>query len=228
MQSYTDKTSDYFAHARKEIEALLPARCDRALEIGCGGGATLGWLRHTGRASHAVGVEIFEAAAQQARAHADEVHCLDFERAGLPPQCEPFDLILCLDVLEHMVDPWAAVDRLVERHLVPGGTLIASLPNVRHHSALRPLLFKGQWQYQDAGLLDRTHLRFFTRRTAIELLSRPGLEFVACTDWGFDWPSPKGIFNTLTAGVFREFLSYQYFLSARKPREEVSALSASA
>lgn len=216
MQSYIDKSADYFAHARKEIAPLLPPQCGRVLEIGCGSGATLGWLCRDQRATCTVGVEISEAAAQSARAHADEVYCLDFERVELPVANSRFNVILCLDVLEHMVNPWLVVDRLVSQHLLPGGTLIVSLPNVRHYSVVLPLLFQGQWDYQDAGLLDRTHLRFFTRDTAIRLLSHPRLEPVRCVGGGFDWPSRKGIFNTLTAGVFREFLTYQYLLAVRK------------
>lgn len=216
MQSYIDKSADYFAHARKEIAPLLPPQCGRVLEIGCGSGATLGWLRRDQRASCTVGVEISEAAAQSARAHADEVYCLDFERVELPVESRQFDVILCLDVLEHMVNPWLVVDRLVSQYLAPGGTLIVSLPNVRHHSVVLPLLFQGRWDYQDAGLLDRTHLRFFTRDTAIRLLSHPWLEPVRCMGAGFEWHSRKGVFNTLTVGVFKELLTYQYFLTARK------------
>jgi SAM-dependent methyltransferase len=216
MQSYVDKSADYFAHARKEIAPLLPPQCGRVLEIGCGAGATLGWLSRDQRATYTVGVEISETAAQSARAHADEVYCLDFERVELPVANSRFDVILCLDVLEHMVNPWLVVDSLVSQHLLPGGTLIVSLPNVRHYSVVLPLLFQGRWDYQDAGLLDRTHLRFFTRDTAIRLLSHPRLEPVRCIGAGFDWPSRKGIFNTLTAGVFREFLTYQYLLAVRK------------
>lgn len=216
MQSYRDKADAYFAHARKEIAPLLPRACGRVLEIGCGSGATLGWLRQSRRASHTVGVEIAEAAAESARAHVDVVHCLDFERVDLPPESGRFDVILCLDVLEHMVDPWRVVDRLVSTHLVAGGTLVLSLPNVRHYSVVLPLLFKGQWNYENAGLLDRTHLRFFTRDTALGLLAHPMLGPAHLVAEGFDWPSSKGIFNSLTAGVFRELLTYQYYLAACK------------
>lgn len=216
MQSYIDKSEDYFAHARREIAPLLPQQCGRVLEIGCGSGETLGWLRRDQRASCTVGVEISEAAAQRARVHADEVYCLDFERDEIPLENRKFDLVLCLDVLEHMVNPWRVVDRLVSQHLGPGGTLIVSLPNVRHYSVLLPLLFQGRWDYQDAGLLDRTHLRFFTRDTAVRLLSHSRLGPARCRGTGFEWPSRKGIFNTLTAGLFQEMLTYQYYLTACK------------
>lgn len=216
MQSYVDKTDDYFAYARKEIEPLLPPQCGRVLEIGCGSGATLGWLRQTKRASHTVGVEIFEAAAHSARAHAEEVNCLDFEKEDLPQGHGVFDLVLCLDVLEHMVNPWTVMDRLVADYLAPGGTLVLSLPNVRHYSVALSLLLQGRWEYEDAGLLDRTHLRFFTRNTALRLVSHKDLEKVQCVGAGFERGTRKSWFNTLTAGVFKDLLTYQYLLCARK------------
>lgn len=216
MQSYSDKAGDYFAHARKEIEALLPKQCGRVLEIGCGSGATLGWLRRDHHAARTVGVEIAEPAASRARSFADDVYCLDFERQELPGGEQKFDLVLCLDVLEHMVDPWAVVDRLATRYLETGGTLIVSLPNVRHYSVVLPLLFGGRWDYEDAGLLDRTHLRFFTKASARALLSRPPFGPVTCTATGFDGWSAKGVLNKLTFGFFQELVTYQYFLSVSK------------
>ncbi len=83
-------------------------------------------------------------------------------------------MILALDVLEHLVDPWTVVAKL-DRLLRPGGVLVASIPNVRHHSVVVPLLFKGGWRYLPMGPLDRTHLRFFTRSTAIELVETSGM-----------------------------------------------------
>lgn len=216
MQSYIDKSESYFSHARKEIGALLPLQCGRVLEIGCGSGATLGWLRQDRRTSHTVGVEIAEAAAKDAKTNVDEVYCLDFEHSELPSQNAGFDVILCLDVLEHMVNPWGAVDRLVNRYLKRGGVLVVSLPNVRHYSVVLPLLFRGQWNYDDAGLLDRTHLRFFTRDSALGLLTHPQLAPARDKDAKPDWRSRKGLFNILTGGLFRGVLTYQYYLAACK------------
>jgi SAM-dependent methyltransferase len=216
MQSYIDKSEFYFSHARKEIATLLPLQCGRVLEIGCGSGATLGWLRQSRRASHTVGVEIVEAVANDAKSNVDEVYCADFERVELPARNADFDVVLCLDVLEHMVDPWSAVDRLVTRYLKPGGVLIVSLPNVRHYSVVLPLFFRGRWDYEDAGLIDRTHLRFFTRRTAFGLLSHPKLTVVRDKDAGLDLSSRKGLFNVFTFGIFRDLLTYQYCLAACK------------
>ena len=218
MQSYSDKSDDYFAHARKEILPLLPQNCGRVMELGCGSGATLGWLRQTRKATYTVGVEIAETAADAAREHADEVHRADFERSDIPVNGQLFDVILCLDVLEHMIDPWAVIDRLATKYLAAGGTLVVSLPNVRHYSVVLPLLFGGRWDYAQAGLLDRTHLRFFTRNSACQLLVHPLLGPASWSATGFDGLSKKKIFNLLTLGIFQEFLTYQHYLVAQKKR----------
>lgn len=218
MQSYSAKSSDYFAHARKEMQPMLPLNCGRVLEIGCGSGATLGWLRQDHSAVRTVGVEIAEDAAGKARSFVDEVHCLDFERHDLPGGPQKFDLVLCLDVLEHMVDPWTVVGRLATRYLEVGGTLLVSLPNIRHYSVVLPLLFGGRWEYEDAGLLDKTHLRFFTKTSAQALLSHPQFGPVSCIASGFDGWSVKRALNAMTLGVFQELVTYQYFLSVSKVR----------
>ncbi len=216
MQSYLDKSDEYFAHARKEILPMLPPNAGRVLELGCGSGATLGWLREIHKASYTVGIEISEAAAHAAKGRVDEIHWADFERDDIAVQGQKFNVILCLDVLEHMVDPWKVVDRLVTKYLEVGGVLVVSLPNVRHYSVVLPLLFGGRWDYADAGLLDRTHLRFFTRATAQKLLSHPQLGDLSYAATGFDEWSKKRLLNILTFGLFQEFVTYQHYLIARR------------
>ena len=197
---------------------MLPPNAGRVLELGCGSGETLAWLRGIHKASYTVGIEISEAAANAAKGHADEIHWADFERDDIDLQGQKFNVILCLDVLEHMVDPWNVVDCLVSKYLEVGGTLVVSLPNVRHYSVVLPLLFGGRWDYADAGLLDRTHLRFFTRRTAQKLLSHPQLGELSYAATGFAGFSKKRFFNALTLGIFRELLTYQYYLTSCKAR----------
>jgi len=139
---------------------------------------------------------------------------MDFEQEALPVAWPRFDLILCLDVLEHMLDPWRVVDRLVTQHLAVGGTLLVSLPNVRHYSVTLPLIFQGRWDYNDAGILDRTHVRFFTPHSAVQLLAHPRLDAPRFLDTNFNVRTRRGIFNVLTAGKFNDFVTYQHFLSA--------------
>jgi 2-polyprenyl-3-methyl-5-hydroxy-6-metoxy-1,4-benzoquinol methylase len=216
MQDYENKKDSYFAGVRREIEPLLPAHAARVLEIGCGAGATLAWLKSRGTFASTTGVEMFESAAAVARTRVDRVIVANAEQwITEPGDIGPFDLVLCLDVLEHMVDPWAFVAQL-ERLIAPGGHLVCSIPNVRYYKVVRDLLFKGQWRYRHDGILDRTHLRFFTRETALELASTPTLQV---TNWRHYWQSRSigtRLADKLTLGLTRDFLAVQYLTVSRR------------
>lgn len=216
MQTYTDKDTLYFGHVRRDIAPALPVRCGRVLELGCGAGATLGWLRERADTTLTIGVEIVADAASRAAQQADVVHCLDFERTPLPGPHTVFDTVLCLDVLEHMVDPWQVVHRLVTQHLAPGGTLVVTVPNIRHHTVVLPLLLKGRWQYEAAGILDRTHLRFFSRDSAVALLAHDDLSPAHCTPLSFADNPLKRAINRATGRLLEGLITPQYLLSARK------------
>lgn len=212
---YEDKQDSYFAFVRKDIEPLLPARAERVLEVGCGGGGTLAWLKASGRAGWVAGIELFADAAKVARPRLDVLHEGDVDQHIGKFTPGSLDLILCLDVLEHLVDPWATLARL-QGLLCPGGQLIASLPNIRHYSIILPLLLAGTWRYETAGIMDRTHLRFFSRATAMDLLEQAGLHLTDQRST-YAWGSRDKWKDVATLGLFREFLSFQYLLSARKP-----------
>jgi len=175
---YLAKRTEYFGTPRMDIAPLLPGEpgqpLGRVLEIGCGSGATMAWLRTQRPVTLAVGVELTEGNAAVARAAFDEVIAGSIEAPAVVDSLPTFDLILALDVLEHLVDPAAVVRRLATR-LAPGGAFVVSLPHVGHYSVALPLVLKGRWTYQDEGLLDRTHLRFFDRVSAPALLTENGL-----------------------------------------------------
>lgn len=174
--SYCEKPTGYFSRPRMEIAAALPSRAERVAELGCGDGATLSWLRSLVGARYLAGIELMpeQAAVARSRPEIDSVIVGDIEQLVDDELPGNLDLVLCLDVLEHLRDPWAVIKRLSHR-LRTGGCLIASLPNLRHVSAMLPLVI-GDFRYVDSGVRDRTHLRFFTRRTAIGLVSSAGLK----------------------------------------------------
>jgi 2-polyprenyl-3-methyl-5-hydroxy-6-metoxy-1,4-benzoquinol methylase len=216
-QDYADKGSDYFSHARVDIAPLLPAKAARVMDIGCGAGATLRWLKAQSICQETVGVELFEAAAAAARPHVDHVVVGNAEALidtgfGLADKTA-FDLILCLDVLEHMVEPWAFVHKL-ERFLKPGGLLVGSIPNVRHLGTSLPLLVAGRWRYRSEGILDRTHLRFFTKESALALLTTPTL---AVEKWLHAIPGKRArVLNKLSLGVAKDLLALEYLIASRR------------
>ncbi len=212
---YADKNGHYFANPRSDILPLLPSACERVLELGCGTGATLKWLKDGQHCQHTCGVELFPQAAKLAAQVADQVVQGDIEHMQLPWPPAQFDVILCLDVLEHLVDPWQVLARLTA-YLKPGGRLIASIPNVRNWRALGPLLFAGRWEYTQTGILDKTHLRFFTRHSALALLQSSGLQVQAMQRLPLNTPGKSRLANQLTLGLCKEFLTLQYLIAADK------------
>lgn len=210
---YAEKTGDYFAHARTEIVPLLPVgRAERVLEVGCGKGDTLAYLQHQGRCGWTCGVELFPDAGDVARERLDEVHIGNIEDIELPIEPASLDLILCLDVFEHLIDPWSTANRLAGL-LKPGGSLIASIPNVQHFRVAVPLLFHGKWEYADFGLMDRTHLRFFTERSARALLGGAGLRVDAVRRTGLE-SALKRLVSALTFHASDPLLTFQYLIRA--------------
>ena len=210
---YTTKEEGYFDSVRKEIKPLIPEAVGKVLEIGCGSGATLQWIRHEYGCEWIGGVELSEESAKIAQEMLDFFVQGNIEQMELPFEPGSLDLILCLDVLEHLVDPWGVLKRLV-RFLKPEGVLIVSMPNICHHSASFPMLFRDRWDYTPSGILDKTHLRFFTRKTSIELFEQAGLRVngvlsvVPITVGSKVW-----LFNLLTLGRLRRFLTTQYLIS---------------
>lgn len=214
-KAYLDKKMGYFSQVRREIFPLLPEKMGRVLEIGCGTGDTLSYLRQQGRCEWAGGIELASSAAAVAKTKLDQLIEGDIETMELPFADGSLDVVLCLDILEHLVDPWAAVRKL-DKALKPGGMLLASIPNVRHFRSVFPLLFQGKWDYNEAGILDKTHLRFFVRESAIALMGSSGLQVETVRATGLEKGAKARIANALTLGLFKPFFEVQYLVCARK------------
>jgi 2-polyprenyl-3-methyl-5-hydroxy-6-metoxy-1,4-benzoquinol methylase len=202
------KPENYFSNVREDVFPLLPEKCSELLELGCAEGRTSEALKKR-YGCRATGVEYDEAQGQSARSRLDSVTIGNAETVEIPGG--KFDLILCLDVLEHLVDPWAVVAKLVER-MTPDGSVIISVPNVQHYKTSFGVLL-GNWTYTPSGALDVTHLRFFVRSTAESMLTNAGLKIdvVRC-----NYGRLAGIADNLTFGLFRGLLAFQYIIRARK------------
>ena len=213
---YDDKAGPYFDNVRRDIAPLLPVHAAQVLEVGCGTGATLHWLKQTSRCDRTAGIELVPDAAERARGRVDELLVGNAETL-LPAHFAPasLDLVLCLDVLEHMIDPWAFVTR-VQVLMKPGAVLVASIPNVRHLRVVLPLLLAGRWRYEESGILDRTHLRFFTHDSAQALVSPPGLRVTACLRRLPPLASKSGLANLLSLGLARDLVTMGFLIASRK------------
>jgi SAM-dependent methyltransferase len=160
---------DYFCLNRSDVAALVPADCRTILEIGSGFGA-LGRTLTARQHCTVDGVEINPAASKHLEGHYRRFWIGDVERIELEGAMQEYDCLLFPDVLEHLVDPWTALGRF-SRYVKSGGIVVASIPNVRNLALLYRLIVQGLWQYEESGLLDRGHLRFFTRSSIAELFS---------------------------------------------------------
>jgi SAM-dependent methyltransferase len=206
-----NRPAGYYDQPRTEVAALVPAGCRRVLDVGCGQGALGRLLRERGH--QVCGVELVREAADEARRWLDRVVVGDAEADGLPFPPASFDAVVFADVLEHLVDPWRVL-REAARLLVPGGVVVASVPNLQN-GALLWRLVRGRWEYRDRGLTDFGHLRFFTLHTLRGLFAQAGLvvEHVGHRYRRSVW---RSLACLLTVGRARAFLARQYLVVARK------------
>jgi len=172
-QRYELNLAPYDTHAQI-LKVIEPEKL--VLEVGCGSGHFSECL--TNQRCRVVGMELDSEAAKSAESHCERVIVCDLnELPTLPYPLEFFDVLLFLDVLEHLIEPIAVL-----KHLLPyakrDGQVILSIPNVANWVARWDLL-RGRWNYTETGLLDRSHLRFFTRKSARALVENAGLRILS-------------------------------------------------
>ena len=161
---YKDKPDEYFSGARDDfIKALPVAPHARILEIGCGSGATGVLALNEKRCGKYVGIELDQRAARQAQKHLSDVHIGNVEEMEFDWPTSYFDALILSEVLEHLIDPWSVMKRLAPL-IRPGGMVMASSPNISHYAVIMELM-KGNWNLADEGVMDRTHMRWFTPKT---------------------------------------------------------------
>ena len=171
-----NKPETYYEGTRPEMLQFIPPGTQRLLEVGCAAGNFGRQLKERGIAE-VWGVEVAEEPARRAGEVLDRV--LTGDIAVLVDELPPsyFDVVLFNDVLEHLVDPWIVLTR-IKQILRPGGMVVSSIPNIRYYPYLRRLVLHKHWEYEESGILDRTHLRFFTTRSIQNMYKELGFEIV--------------------------------------------------
>lgn len=163
----------YHNLCRPEILNLIPKGAKRILDLGCGTGE-LGRALKQRQECAVIGVELNTRAADEALKKLDAVVVADVNKYKPSPSAKPFDCLIFADILEHLQDPWKTLKRLTD-WLTPDGLVVASIPNIAHPAVINQLQ-KGLFLYQPAGILDVSHLRFFTRTTIFQMFVRAGLK----------------------------------------------------
>jgi 2-polyprenyl-3-methyl-5-hydroxy-6-metoxy-1,4-benzoquinol methylase len=211
-----DKKIEYFENIRSDIISLVDKGENKILEIGCGTGNTGLELKQQGKAVEIVGVDIVPEVLEIAKSKIDKTICADIETLKLPFSNEYFDYILLGDVLEHLKNPWQVLLCLTQ-FIKKRGFIIASIPNIRYWKVIMNLVFKGEWKYSSDGVLDNTHLRFFAKKSMLELISSANLKVrYICPATELQPPNLCKKLNHLTFGLFEDFLTISYIIKAQK------------
>jgi len=219
MTFYEQKDSSYFKNIRYDIIDLIPNGENKILDIGCGEGKTLLELKKQSKAQYIVGVDVRPLGQEKSL---DGFFNIDIEHSDLPYSDGFFDVIICADVLEHLIDPWETIRRL-KKYLKSGGYLIASIPNIREIRTLYTILMQGDFRYVNAGILDISHLRFFCKKNIRELFEKAGYKIMRLT-YDLDHNSKRKLINRLSFGFLEELIVIQYLVIAvnnqyaQKPR----------
>lgn len=215
---YTMKSS-YYEFERPELLELIPKDSVYILDVGCGAGILGATIK---KRQHAVvyGVELTKEASELAAEKLDRVWNASIEDALNDIHDGTLDCIVVGDVLEHLRDPWSVLIQLKNK-LKFGGKVVASIPNIQHWTVVKNLI-EGKWRYEPAGLLDKTHIRFFTRRSVYELFWNAALKITDIKETSDGTKVPKRFLNALkTADLNHDIMEnngqvYQYLVVAER------------
>ena len=205
----------YFYRQRPEMLKYIPVDAQRILEVGCNDGTFCTTLRRSDR--ELWGVELNPEAGEKAKKVCDHVLIGDFNEVFSQLPQNYFDCVIFNDVLEHIYSPWDTV-RDVKLLLSPTGVLVSSIPNFRYISNLiTEILFEGEFRYKpEGGVLDDTHIRFFTPKSMRRMFREQGYEVLVneglnpCKSW------KEKLFITLTFGFLKD-ARYKQFATVAKP-----------
>ena len=201
---------------RPDVTAHVPRGASRILDIGCSSGS-LGASIKARQPARVVSVDVVSEYIDEAIGRIDRAECMDarsFVEGHLDG--ERFDCIVCADVLEHLVDPWATL-RAATQHLDPGGTVVISLPNVLWFQNALRLFRERRWPLEDQNIFDRTHLRWFSLADAHALMTSAGVQVVRTEFryWdGRTWLLP--LLRLATRTRFATFVAAQHIVVGRK------------
>ena len=159
-------------YAHVELLSMITTPPHKVLDVGCFCGGSGRWLKQKFPDTHVTGIEMLPTPAAMAKEIYNEVLVGKLEDIDLGSWQGRFDAIIVADVLEHIYNPWAALQRL-KPLIAPKGAIYISLPNIRNLNILIGLT-KGEWRYAESGILDITHIRFFTKAQALEMLHQTG------------------------------------------------------
>jgi 2-polyprenyl-3-methyl-5-hydroxy-6-metoxy-1,4-benzoquinol methylase len=171
-----DRPTRYYQQSRETMLKYVPASVKRTLELGCAEGRFSELVKNDFGAE-CWGVEIDAKVAEAAATRLDKVITGDVSQCLDEVPDRYFDCIICNDILEHLADPYTLLID-VKKKLTAEGAIVASFPNVRYCRNLYEVVVRGNWDYKEHGILDKTHLRFFTYKSLVKMFAELGYELL--------------------------------------------------
>lgn len=210
------KSPEYYGRPRYEMAGEVPGQARRLLDVGCGAGAFAAVLRQQrGEGLRIEGIELDPGAAERAGEVLDAVHVGDAVTRLEQLAGSDFDCVIMNDLIEHVENP----ERLLAAArdvLRPDGHLVTSMPNVRYFFNVVDLAVHGRWDYTDEGILDRTHLRFFTKSSMVKLLEGAGFGIESLRGINPTGSLKFKLANLLTLGRWADMRYLQFAIVARR------------
>lgn len=210
---YNDKSSEYFSLERDIIINEIKGDDLSILDIGCGSGE-LGQAIKKKMNATVYGIELNKKAYSKAKLKLDQILHGNIEIIEIPFEKQMFDFIIMGDVLEHLVDPKTSLNKLRE-YLKNGGKIIITVPNIRYWKTLIKLILNDEWEYQEWGILDYTHLRFFTKKSVTKLLRKSNFKIIT-SNWVIGKKSKSHFINVFTFSLFKGFLASHIIIKSVK------------
>lgn len=205
---YDNKPNTYFSATRFEMIPFVPENTKTLLDVGCSNGIFAESIKNK-YGAEVWGIEITESAIEEAKKKLDKILVGYLDENLNKLEDKHFDVISFNDVLEHMEDPYDALFK-VKNKLSENGVIVASIPNVRYLKNLLKLVLKKEWKYVDDGILDRTHLRFFTKKTIEQMFDDLGFEIVDIKGINSIRGWKACIIKVLSLGFFEDTLHQQF------------------
>ena len=212
--NYENKPSGYYDNVRYEMLKYLPSTAKKILEVGCGNGCFAEVMKKQNSAE-VWGIELMENEAAVAAETLDKVYAGEVEKfIGELPE-NYFDAIYFNDVIEHLYNPYQVIEQLKSK-LTANGVIISSIPNIRYHSAFRMFLFNKDWKYDEYGIMDFTHIRFFTKKSIVRMYEAAGFDIVKHEGINKSRSLKPILYNILFLGTQLDIFNAQYATVARK------------
>ena len=211
--------SAYPDYPNPDLLDRIPVGASRILDVGCAAGALGFAFKRRNPSARYYGIEADPAAAEIARGRLDAVVSTDVEAEPYPFGDTRFDCIIYGDVLEHLRDPWALL-RAHAARLAPGGVMLVCMPNAEHWSFAERLM-RGTFDYEDQGLFDRTHLRWFTAENTRRALRDAGLVPQDVAPRIFDLPATQAFVRAMKPALEALGIDPQRYLDRAAPLQHV-------